>query len=262
MPRSFSRVPALLRRLEGRDIRSFQAPVEQAHAQADDGEFSTMFFSHNGRAMDKWVHYLGAYEEEFSPYRRGFPLSDGGVRPLRLLEIGTRHGGSLQMWRKYFGPEASIWGVDLDSRCAEIDDADLNIRIGSQDDPGFLTDVVEEMGGVDLILDDGSHVARHQMTSLRALFPLLSDGGLYAVEDLHTAYWRDFGGGYHSANSFIEVAKQLIDDMHGNYHRRKDHVGLDARANVPRVAFYDSMVFIRKARRGRPLSTQVGMPSF
>jgi cephalosporin hydroxylase len=262
MLRSLSRVPALLRRLEGHDVRSFKALAKHAQAQTEDGEFSTLFFSHDGRAMDKWVHYLRAYEEEFSPYRHGFPLSDGGMRPLRLLEIGTRHGGSLQMWRKYFGPEASIWGVDLDSRCEAIDDEDLNIRIGSQDNPDFLTSVVEEMGGVDIVLDDGSHVARHQLTSLEALFPLLSDGGLYAVEDLHTAYWRDFGGGYQSSGSFIEVAKQLIDDMHGNYHRRKDHVGLDARSSVPRVAFYDSMVFIRKARRGRPLSTEVGTPSF
>jgi hypothetical protein len=262
MLRSLSRAPALLRRLGGRDVGSFKVPTGEARGRTEDGEFSTLFFSHEGRAMDKWVHYLRAYEEEFSPYRRGFPLSNGDVRPLRFLEIGTRHGGSLQMWRKYFGSEALIWGVDLDPRCTAIDDPDLSIRIGSQGDPNFLADVVEEMGGVDIVLDDGSHMGRHQLISLKTLFPRLADGGLYAVEDLHTAYWRDFGGGYQSAGSFIEVAKQLIDDMHCNYHWRKDQVGLDARWAIPRISFYDSMVFIRKAPRGRPVSTEVGKPTF
>ncbi len=45
------------------------------------------------------------------------------------------------------------------------------------------------MGGVDVVLDDGSHIATLQRISFEALFPMLPDGGLYIIEDTHTAYW-------------------------------------------------------------------------
>jgi hypothetical protein len=35
------------------------------------------------------------------------------------------------------------------------------------------------------------------------------------VEDLHTAYRPDFGGGFHSEDSTIELFKGLIDTVNG-----------------------------------------------
>ena len=52
------------------------------------------------------------------------------------------------------------------------------------------------MGGIDIVLDDGSHNMKDIIVSLESLFPMLNDGGVYMIEDLHTAYWRKFGGGY------------------------------------------------------------------
>lgn len=252
-----------LRSLRGQHVGAFAVtPSEAAEQLGGPGDFAKMFLSHEGRRAEKWTHYFEAYENEFALYRRGFLLPDGTCRPLKILEVGVQHGGSLQLWRKFFGNDASIWGVDIDDRCQAIDDEDLNIRIGSQDDPHFLRSVVEEMGGVDVVLDDGSHIARHQRESLRVLFPLLSPGGTYAVEDVHSSYWRDFGGGYRARGSFVEVAKSLIDDMHGAYHRKGDRAGIGAASWVPRMVVYDSMVFISKRAR-RPVSvTAMGTSSF
>ena len=263
MSRVVNLVSAVIRSVQGRDDKAFLVSPEQASVDITNwGEYASLFFAHKGRTAHKWTHYLEAYDEEFAPYQQGFPLLGGGVRPIRMLEVGTSHGGSLQLWRKYFGPDAAIWGVDVDPRCLSVDDLDLDVRIGSQNDPEFLLKVVEERGGVDIVLDDGSHVAEHQMTTFKTLFPMVTEGGVYVVEDLHTAEWRGFGGGYQKSGSFIEVAKQLIDDMHGAYHRRGDRLGLDAASYVPRVCFYDSMVFIRKAARARPSTSKVGSPSF
>lgn len=210
-----------------------------------DSELGAIMFDRIARPAYKWSHYLPAYEAELAEYRS---------QPVRFLELGVFHGGSLQMWREWFPPGSVIFGVDIDPGCAAIDDDEgINVRIGSQADPAFLRGVVEEMGGVDIVLDDGSHVAEHQLASLRALFPILAEGGTYVVEDLHTSYWREYGGRHGRGEGFVEQVKTLIDDMHGWYHPKGPAIPeVDAQHWMPRIAIYDSMVFLRKVRRSRP----------
>lgn len=210
-----------------------------------DHELGAIMLDRIERPAYKWSHYLPAYEAEFAEYRS---------QPVRLLELGVAYGGSLHMWREWFPPGSVIFGVDIDPGCAAIDDdPGINVRIGSQADATFLQQVVEEMGGVDIVLDDGSHVAKHQLASLKALFPLLADGGTYVVEDLHTSYWREYGGTHGRGQGFLEQVKTMIDDMHGWYHTAPPGIPeVDAQHWVPRMAIYDSMIFLRKKRRGRP----------
>jgi hypothetical protein len=235
----------------GRSDHDFEVEPAVAREQVA-GPLADLFFEHRGNLIHKWVHYLAAYEEEFARYR--------SQPNLRMLEIGVFQGGSLQLWRSYFGPSASVWGIDIDPRCADL--GDDNVRIGSQDDPAFLHSVVEEMGGLDLVLDDGSHQASHQRKTLEALFPLLSEGGCYAVEDLHTSYWAPYEGGYQREGTFIETVKQIVDDMHTWYHETDEVVGVRARDTIPRIAVYDSIAFVRKQTRARPVVTRVGTPIF
>lgn len=221
-----------------------------------------LFFDHEGRSIWKWPHYLPAYDEHLGRFRAGFRDGTGALRPVRLLELGVLHGGSLQLWRKYFGPDAVVFGIDINPQVAALEDPDYEVRIGSQDDPQFLADVVAEMGGVDIVIDDGSHFARHQRASFLALFPLVSVGGVYVVEDLHTSYWWDYGGAYGRGSSFIELTKNIMDDMHGWYHGHGDRLGIRARTTVGQVALYDSLVFIHKTERPRPVSTEFGQKAY
>ncbi|HEX9334765.1 MAG TPA: class I SAM-dependent methyltransferase [Pseudonocardiaceae bacterium] len=139
----------------------------------------------------KWGAHWGPthYERYLAPLRD---------RRIKILEIGVggHHvapgGESLRMWRDYF-PRAQIYGVDLyDKR----DVAEQRIRIfqGDQSDKRFLAELVAETGPVDIVIDDGSHVNDHVLTAFRFLFPHLTDGGLYLIEDLQSSYWPAFGG--------------------------------------------------------------------
>lgn len=242
---------------------AFTVGVPEARRLAPAGELSDLFFAHDGRLVHKWVHYLDVYERYLGPLRAGFPLADGTTRPLRLLEIGVSHGGSLELWRKYLGPEAIIFGVDVDKRCAELNGVAGQVRIGSQADGAFLASVVEEMGGVDVVIDDGSHRASHLRTSYDVLFPLLSFGGFYLAEDLQTAYWMlNYDGGYRRPGTFIEVAKSLVDGMHGWYHRFPMSARAKrAQSEVGAVCFYDSIVVIEKRHHSRPAVVKVGHPT-
>ena len=116
------------------------------------------------------------------------------------------------------------------------------------------------MKGIDVVIDDGSHVMEHIDTTFQTLFPLLREGGTYIVEDLHTAYWSSYGGGYRAPQTFIETAKGLVDDMHHWYHSRG--VGRPmAKDWLPAVHFYDSMVVLEKREVLRPTHVMVGGPN-
>jgi hypothetical protein len=213
---------------------------------ADHHGLAKIFAEHRGRILHKWVHYLDIYERYFSSYRG---------QPTRMLEIGVSQGGSLEMWRSYFGPAATIFGIDINPNSATCVDEPNQVRIGSQADPDFLKSVIDEMGPPDIILDDGSHIAAHQNVSLRTLFPLLSDGGLYVIEDLHTSYWEGcFEGGYQRAGTAIELCKQLVDDMHHWYHGE----AIDLFTDVAAIHNHDSIVVIEKRPAKCPMHVTVG----
>ena len=132
--------------------------------------FLRRYFDRNdGHLIDKWLHYFPVYEQHFAPFR--------GARP-RVLEIGISHGGSLQMWRRYFGRGATVVGIDIEPRVTSLAEPGLDIHVGSQSDPEFLAELVDRYGGFDIVIDDGSHRFADQRASLDALWPSLSENGV------------------------------------------------------------------------------------
>lgn len=252
--------PALHRKLRRPRLGAFEATPDDPPPT---GRYASLLLGHEGRLVYKWMHYCEIYDRLLGRWADGFVEPSGHRRPLRFLEIGVSHGGSLEVWREFFGPEATIVGVDVDPRCAPVGRDDLPVHIGSQDDPAFLRRVVEDMGGIDVVLDDGSHVAKHQRASFDVLFPLLHDGGLYLVEDTHTAYWATYGGGLRRPGTAVERAKGLVDGLHAWAHRapfgrRAEEVARD----VVSVTFFDSVIAIEKGRRPPPRHRRIGQPSF
>lgn len=215
---------------------------------AFDGDLLRIFTGMSGAMVHKWHHYIPIYDRYFSRFRG---------TPVRFLEIGVSQGGSMRLWREYFGSDAVIYGIDIDPDCARFDGKAGQVRIGSQDDAAFLGDVVQEMGGVDIVLDDGSHMMPHVRKTLDILFPLLARDGLYMIEDLHTAYWPTYKGGYSSKTNFFHGLGQVFDDMHRWYHTRgvrRPGVG-DA---VSAVHVHDSITVFEKAPVWPPVHSEVG----
>ena len=190
-------------------ISEFVTTIEQVDQRQYEGRCAEIFFGNTGPGIFKWMHYLPIYQRIFGPFVG---------RPLRFLEIGVLAG---------YGGTAG------------------QVRIGSQADPDFLRAVVTEMGGVDIVLDDGSHVASHQRASYEVLFPLLEDGGLYVIEDLHTSYWPDYEGGLKRAGTGIEFLKDLIDQMHRHYFTRGANLA-EAMLPVQSIQFFDSIAVLEK----------------
>jgi hypothetical protein len=209
-----------------------------------------VFYTNRGPIVQKWRHYLDVYDRHLSRFRNS---------SFRMLEIGVDEGGSMRLWRDYFGSQAVLFGVDINPSCKHLNGIDAQIRIGSQDDASFLKHVVAEMGGVDVVVDDGSHIAAHQRQSFNTLFPLLNPNGIYICEDLHTSYWRgSYQGGYKRRGSLIEFAKDIIDDLHSDFHRHGSRCLENANRLITGVHFYNSIVVIEKSPQERPSHIRIG----
>jgi 23S rRNA U2552 (ribose-2'-O)-methylase RlmE/FtsJ len=212
------------------------------------GELLSLFVKKSQFPIHKWHHYIPIYDSYFSAYR--------GTN-VRFLEIGVSKGGSLRLWRDYFGPDAKIFGIDIDPTCSDFDGVNGQVRIGSQDDSKFLKSVIDEMGGVDIVLDDGSHQMKHIKKTLQILFPEVSNSGLYVIEDLHTSFWKSFGGGNSRDNFLMKFLPELVLDMHRWYHPVPP-VHPTISRDLPAIHIHDSIVVLEKGPVHRPSHSIVG----
>lgn len=117
------------------------------------------------------------------------------------------------------GPLAKIVGIDINEKCKAYEAPGISVRIGDQGDERFLQSVVDELGVPDIVLDDGSHQMEHIAKSFNYLYPKPPKNGVYMVEDLHTAYWEEFGGGVSKPDTFINMSKGFIDRLNADHTR-------------------------------------------
>lgn len=210
-----------------------------------------LFLNHQGRIVHKWKHYFPVYERHFYRFVN---------RPITLIEIGCGEGGSLQLWKQYFGPLATIVGLDIRRECAAFEEDQIQIRIGDQADPVFLQSILAEFGRPHLILDDGSHMMSDLKASFEYLYPHVMPDGVYVVEDLHTAYWSEYGGGLRKPGTFIEVCKGLIDELNAE-HTRGELPETPFSQTTLSMHVYDSIVVFEKGAYGKKFAPQFGNPA-
>jgi cephalosporin hydroxylase len=214
------------------------------------------FFRANagGRRIHKWTHYFDVYHEHFAKFRD---------RPITFVEIGVQYGGSLRMWRDYFGEGARIIGVDVEPACEKLREPGIEVFIGDQADRSFLETLRDQVGSIDILLDDGGHTMQQQINSFDVLYPAVGENGIYAVEDTHTSYWSDYGGGFRKAGSFMELTKRLIDQLNAWHAEGGGEFAVDEFTRTTQsMHFYDSMVILQKGRREPPRAEMVGVPGF
>jgi cephalosporin hydroxylase len=194
------------------------------------------FLNNDQKLIHKWAHYFPIYERHFLSWRN---------KSLTFIEIGVSTGGSLQMWQRFFGPMAKIVGLDLDPGCKAHEAPGIAVRIGDQSDPKFLQSVLDEFGSPDIVLDDGSHHMAHLAATFHFLYPRMHKNAIYMVEDLHTAYWEEFGGGMERPDTFMNFAKHCADRLNAHHTRGKLAPDLITQQTFA-ISFYDSMVCFEK----------------
>ena len=162
---------------------------------------------------DKWgTHRYAQHYHRYLEHLRD--------EPVNLLEIGVggysdpaRGGNSLRMWKEFF-PRGQVFGMDIHDKSLLEEDR-IRIFRGDQGDAASLRRVAEEIGRIDIIVDDGSHLSEHVITTFETLFPLLEPHGIYAVEDLQTSYWPEWHGSedLQSRDTSMAMLKRLVDGL-------------------------------------------------
>jgi hypothetical protein len=146
--------------------------------------------------------YLNFYEQQFAKRRQ---------EPLTLLEVGVFNGASVRTWREYF-PNAKIVGADIEPLAQRWRGDRIEIEYMDQSNLEDLNRVAVKHGPFDIIIEDGSHLWEHQITTLKTLYPHLRPGGLYVVEDLQTNF-GDMQAEYRgvSSQTCVEFLKTWLD---------------------------------------------------
>ena len=68
-----------------------------------------------------------------------------------------------------------------------------------------------------------------QKTSLLELFRAVKPGGLYFVEDTQTSYYGPYGGGPRNKDgTFVQMVKEMLDDLHSDIGTEKLSSGPEA----------------------------------
>lgn len=208
------------------------------------------FFNESHRMMHKWRHYFEIYDRHLKHLRD---------RKITILEIGISHGGSLQMWEYYFKGNATIYAIDINPECKKFESENVKIYIGSQEDKAFLQKLKNDMPKIDILIDDGGHTMKQQITTFEILFNHIDDNGIYICEDMHTSYWKGFGGGYRKKSSFVEYSKKLI-DMLNAWHIKGMNPNEFTRS-AHSLHFYDSVLVIEKRQMNAPFDVKSGEAS-
>lgn len=168
--------------------REFAAPTAPVAAPAAPNPLLDYFDAHReGNGIFKWRHYFDIYHRHLARFVG---------REVHILEVGIYSGGSLAMWRQYFGPGCRVYGVDIENACKSYENEYTRILIGDQGDRGFWTRVRDEVPVLDILVDDGSHQAEHQVVTLEEMLPHLRPGGVFLCEDHHRDHNR-FAGYVH-----------------------------------------------------------------
>lgn len=207
-------------------------------------DLETYFDQNAGRLIHKWKHYFEIYDRHFSRFRG---------TDVHVVEIGVYQGGSLQMWKHYFGPKCRIFGVDINPECKKVEESRIDVIIGNQDDRGFLRSLVQNIPRIDILIDDGGHTMTQQIGTYEELFPHIDANGVYLCEDLHTSYWRNFGGGFRRRGTFIEYSKNFVDYLNAWHSTEPAKFGIsEFTKSVHSLHYYDGVLVVEKRPMQKP----------
>lgn len=121
------------------------------------------------------LHSYGpVYDDLFRPQR---------LTTLRVVEVGILEGYSLIAWLHYF-PNATIYGVDRHPMTGRVATGYFRINVVHGDATDPATFDPEWARDLDLVIDDASHRLEDQVRTFEILWPRMSPGGRYVIEDV------------------------------------------------------------------------------
>ena len=187
----------------------------------------------------KWSNYFEIYENLFKRFVN---------KKITLVEVGIGNGGSLFMWRNYFGKKAKIIGIELNPEAKILEKKGFKIFIGDQSNPDFWKRFYKKVGKIDILIDDGGHTNLQQITTLMESIKFIKGGGVFVVEDTHTSFMRNKGFKNPSRFSFINFTSSLIKILHRRNPMLNKELNYLSKL-IYSIEYYDSITVINIAKK-------------
>jgi hypothetical protein len=227
-------------------LRRLGARIQSWWFRNDLNRLATLFGS------DKWgIHrYTPLYDRYFRLLKtRRLIILEIGVGGAQDSDVG---GESLRIWKAYFR-NSQIVGIDLYDK-SHFSEHRIDIRQCDQADADRLIRLSNEYGGFDIIIDDGSHISEHVIKTFETLFPLMRPNGIYVVEDLQTAYWPTWGGGFGNPDNSVAYFKRLVDGLNFVEYPIIGYKPSYFDENIVEISFFHNLVFIQKGKNDEKAS--------
>lgn len=140
-------------------------------------------------------------------------------QPKSILELGIFQGGSFVLLDKLFAPERlaaiEISKTPIEPLAAYVDrNENRSVHFAtSQDDAKALNEIIDtKLGGrIDMVVDDASHIYELSKRSFEILFPRLSPGGVYIIEDWAWAHDRRYQGQDHPWHKRVALTNLIFE---------------------------------------------------
>jgi hypothetical protein len=195
--------PSMVRGLQYCRSGSFPGPaIRNNFNHSEINPLLDYFNAHKeGPGLWKSLHYFDIYHRHFKKFIG---------RDVNVLEIGIYSGGSLEMWRQYFGKGCHIYGVDIVPACTVYKSDKIDVFIGDQADRNFWKRFKEAVPKIDILIDDGGHDPEQQIITLEEMFPHIQPGGVYLCEDIGSKA-NSFGGYVSGLACALNAAKKTVE---------------------------------------------------
>ncbi len=212
------------------------------------------YFKKSDRLSLKWDSYFLVYDKIFKKYKN---------KNIKFVEVGVANGGSLFIWRKFFGKKAKIIGIDANPYSKKLSKYGFKIYTGDQSDPNFWKKFFKKEGKIDIVLDDGGHKNLQQISTVHYTLPYIKDGGMIVVEDMATSYLKkEF---YNPSKfSFISFCNKIIEFINYRSGLIKKKMNFYSK-KIYSIEFFDSIAVLNidtsKCFKSNSISNNVNDPS-
>lgn len=189
-----------------------------------------------GPGIWKWLHYFDLYHHHLAKFVG---------KQINIVEVGVYSGGSMPMWRNYFGKGCQVHGVDIQPECRSYENDHIKIHIGDQANRNFWRQFRADVPEVDVLIDDGGHQPYQQIATLEEMLPHLRPGGVFICEDIHGI-----------GDRFTAYCNSLIDSLNA-VHRTADRKNIVCQSTgfqawIRSITCYPYAVVIEKATAPMP----------
>lgn len=250
----------------GRNNTRIIQVYKKEHHPSQSLEYIYNHYNNKERKFHHWKEYASHYDFHLKLLLKMLNNS----KTFRMLEIGLLHGGSIEVWEKYFSRmDFKYVGMDINPDCKHFEDGTRNIfiEIGSQNSATDLMKICQKHGPFDFIVDDGGHTYDMMNTSIETLFTTdlcMTRKSLYVIEDMHTMVQK--GRFSQHQGDIPGIPAEIFRRVHYYWSLRKDGYGFNPRWSifkesdkiwadrVESITEYDSMMFIHRGVGSGPLT--------